>query len=355
MTPESRPWPRPGIDQPILVVGNPTSKSGKGAVQLAKAHALMGKKGLLHEVRHTLPERGTVDMVRRAVIEEGFRCVAYLGGDGTFNEVAKGVVASGVSPEVRVGMLPSGTANDQGKSFGISSMARALSRNIDTIAAGHTIPMDVGEVKALAPQGGVLRRDVFFDSLSWGLCAAILAFRNRELSIVKKLPVVRDMYRDFAVYLRAAAHEFALQWVTADTFSAEMTVDGRSHTFEKLSDLVISNTIIYASEWIVDLEATSEDGKFEIAPFQGVRDWTSKLILQHKKVPLTEEMLNRIGVSHVPMFKGTNIEVQLFRPRNDKRLPAQMDGEEFPAADHFEIRVHPRLLNVIVPKDHHWI
>jgi diacylglycerol kinase family enzyme len=336
-------------------VGNPTSKSGKGAVQLAKAHALMDKKGLLHDVRHTLPERGTPEMVSRAISEEAFRCVAYLGGDGTFNEVSKGVLASGLSPDVRVGMLPSGTANDQGKSFGISSGARALSTNIDTIAAGHTIPMDVGEVKALSPQGGVLRRDVFFDSLGWGLSAAILAFRNRELGIVKKLPGVRDMYRDHAVYLRAAARQFALQWVTADTFSAELTVDGASYTFDSLSDLLINNTIVYAGEWIVDLSASSEDGKFEISPFRGVRDWTSKLILQHKHMPLTEEMLNRIGVSHTPIFKGTNIKVQLFRPRNDKRLPAQMDGEEFPAADHFEIRVHPRLLNVIVPKHHHWI
>jgi diacylglycerol kinase family enzyme len=343
------------VDQAILVVGNPTSKSGKGAVQLKKAHALMEKKGLLHEVRHTLPDRGTPEMVSRAIVEEGFRCVAYLGGDGTFNEVAKGVVASGLSPEVRVAMLPSGTANDQGKSFGISSLARALSTNIDTIAAGYTIPMDVGEVKAFSPQGGVLRRDVFFDSLGWGLSAAILAFRNRELNIVQKLPVVRDMYRNHAVYLRAATREFALQWVTADTFAAELTIDGASYTLGSLSDLLINNTIVYAGEWIVDLRASSEDGLFEISPFKGVRDWTSKLILQHKRMPLTEEMLNRIGVSHTPVFKGANIKVQLFRPHNDRRLPAQMDGEEFPASDLFEIRVHPRLLNVIVPKDYHWI
>jgi diacylglycerol kinase family enzyme len=251
--------------------------------------------------------------------------------------------------------LPAGTANDQGKSFGIAASAKALEDNVRIILGGHTTQLDVGELTAFSDGGNALRRDLFFDSAGWGLSAAILAFRNRELDIVKNIPVWRDMYRDYAVYLRAAVRELGLSWVTRDRFAAEVTIDGEEHNFERLADLVISNTIVYAGEWLTDSESRTDDGMFEVLPFRGVRDWTSKFIVQHKKVPLTEEMLNRIGVSHSPVYRGREIKIQILRPNKDKRLPAQLDGDEFPQADQFEVRVHPRLLNIIVPEDFHWI
>jgi diacylglycerol kinase family enzyme len=352
---ESAPEPAVARQDKILLVGNPTSRQGKAAERIVLASALMDEHGLHHEFRSTLPDGGTVDMVGRAIADEGFGTVVYLGGDGTFNEVAKGIYASGRPSAVRLGMLPSGTANDQGKSFGIASAAKALERNVEIIAAGHTTQLDVGEVTALSDAGVAVKRDLFFDSVGWGLSAAILAFRNRELDIVKKVPVWRDMYRDYMVYVRAAVRELGLSWVTRDRFSAELVIDGEVKNFERLADLVISNTIIYAGEWLTDTGARHDDGKFEIVTFDGVRDWTSKFIVQHKKLPLTEEMLNRIGVSHSPVYRGSEIRVQILRPTKDKRLPAQLDGDEFPPADQFEVRVHPRMLNIIVPEDHHWI
>ncbi|MCP4599349.1 MAG: hypothetical protein GY847_02240 [Proteobacteria bacterium] len=340
---------------PILLVANPTSRSGKAARRFDRVKAQLDRYRLEHEFRYTLPEGKTMDMVSQAVDKEGFRTVICLGGDGTFNDVAKGVCRSGKPREVRIGMLPAGTANDQGKSFGISSAIRAIEKNVKTIAEGHTTQLDVGEVKALSESGIVQRRDLFFDSVGWGLSAAILAFRNYEREIVNKLPVVRDMYRDQMVYVRAAVRELALSWVTRDRFTAIIQMDGETRTLDKLTDLVVSNTIIYAGEWITDPEAKHCDGQLEVVSFRGVRDWTSKLILNHKKIPLTEEMVNRIGVSHSPTYRGSKIRLRFIKPTKQKRLLAHLDGEEFPPADCFEIRVHKRLLNLIVPENYHWI
>lgn len=342
-------------DSPILLVANPTSRSGKAAERIDHARALMDEKGLEHEFRPTLPGGGTVDMVARAVVDDGFRTVVYLGGDGTFNEVAKGICKTGMTDLVKLGMLPSGTANDQGKSFGISSVKRAVETNVDIIKAGFTTWLDVGEVIAYSWEKEVIAKDLFFDSVGWGLSAAILAFRNRELDVVKKVPVWREMYRDQAVYVRAAMQQLAINWVTRDRFAAEIVLDGAIHNFDGLSDLVISNTPLYAGEWIVDPESRHDDGLFEVAPFAGTRDWTSKLIVHHKKNPLTEELLNKIGLHHTPTLKGSDIHVQIFRPNVDQRLPAQLDGDEFPQSDHFEVRVHPCALRIIVPDEYHWI
>jgi diacylglycerol kinase family enzyme len=343
-----------GGDKPILLFANPMSRGGRAARRIERARELMDSYGLNHVFRSTLPDGQTMELVSKSISQEGFRTLVYLGGDGTFNEVAKGICQSGNARSVRLGMLPSGTANDQGKSFGIRSSPRSLRRNIQIIAAGHTTTLDVGELTAMTDTGTVVRRDLFFDSMGWGLSAAILAFRNRELKILKKVPVVRDMYRDQMIYVRAAMRELALGWLTQDLFVAELTVDGQSHTLDNLTDLVI-NTIVYAGEWVVDPKSLHNDGRFEIVPFSGVRDWTSKLILYHKKSPITEEMLNKIGVSHTPSYRGSDIRLQLYRPNRDKSIPAQLDGEEFPPADRFEIQVHPQFLNIIVPKDFHWV
>ncbi|MBN2715642.1 MAG: hypothetical protein JXX14_07280 [Deltaproteobacteria bacterium] len=343
------------FSKPLLLVGNPTSQTGKAAKRIELAREIMHQKGISHEFRSTLPNGETVRMVRDAIDSDGFDTIVYMGGDGTFYEVATGICTSTQPERIRLGMLPSGTANDQGKSFGISSEDRALPENIDVILNGHNESLDVGEVTALDVDGRVISTDFFFDSLGWGLSAAILAFRNRELQMVKKMPLWREMYRDQAVYVRAAVHELALHWATRDRFAAEIEVDGWVHQFEKLSDIVVSNTTVYAGEWIIDPHCSASDGMIELAPFSGMRDWMSKLIVHHKKNLITEEMLNKIGVSHTPNLKGKEFRIHLLRPSVDKRLPSQRDGEEFVGADDYYIRVLPRLLTVIVPKNFHWI
>lgn len=339
----------------ILLVGNPTSHSGKAAARIDKARELMNRKGVRHEFRSTLPDGGTVDMVRKAVDDDGFGTVVYMGGDGTFYEVATGICLSHNPSAVKMGMLPSGTANDQGKSFGISSSPSALEENIDIITAGNIEYLDVGQIEALNDRQETMSTDFFFDSIGWGLSAAILAFRNRELKLVKKMPVWREMYRDQAIYVRAAMHEIGMKWLTRDRFNAELEVDGKTIQLDYLSDLTISNTLVYAGEWIVDPTAKSDDGLVEIAPFKGLRDWTSKLIIHHKKNAITQEKLEKLGLTHAPVLRGRNIDLHILRPNVDERLPAQRDGEEFIVADHYRINVLPRLLRLIVPNNFHWI
>lgn len=315
----------------------------------------MDKMGIRHEFKATLPARGTVGMVAESIIRDGFRTIAYLGGDGTFYEVATGIIQSGMASDVRLGMLPSGTANDQGKSFGISSAPRALEENVMTIAAGHTTMLDVGEVAALSDDGIVMRRDLFFDSLGWGLSASILAQRNRDIQKTRDVPLINQIYRDHLVYVRAALQEVTFSLVSRDRFSAEVEVDGELFVWNNLTDLLISNTLIFAGEWIVAPDCEHDDGKVEIAPFVGVRDWAGKIIVNHKKFPIKPDAMERLGFGASVVVKGSRIRVQLFRPTNEEKLPAELDGEEFLSANLFEIKVHPKMLKLIVPKHPKWI
>src|SRR5690606_511821 len=161
--------------------------------------------GLEPEFFPTLPEGRTVAGLAERLEREDVARVVYLGGDGTFAESAKGIILArerhGV--DVPLGMLPMGTANDQGRSFGISAGPRALEQNIKTIAEGCEQWLDVGRIEAL-DDGEVLRSDLWFDNCGFGLSARILAQRNRDRERVANVPVVKQFYRDKLVYAGAA-------------------------------------------------------------------------------------------------------------------------------------------------------
>ncbi len=339
----------------ILVVGNPSSRSGQAARRIEKTLKIFKEMNIPYEFQPTLPSRQTVTMVADAILNEGFRTVVYLGGDGTFYEVATGICQSGMSSEVRLGMLPSGTANDQGKSFGISALHRHLEKNIKTIMEGRTTLLDVGEVTVFSDEGLVTRRDLFFDSIGWGLSASILAQRNRDVKKTKNVPLINQIYKDHFIYVTAALKEVAVSLVSRERFSAEVEADGELNVWNNLTDLVISNTLIFAGDWIIDAESEHDDGKVEIAPFVGLRDWAGKAILNHKKFPLKKNTMDRFGFGLSTVIKAKHIRIQLLRPTNDETLPSELDGEEFLSANFFEVKVHKRMLRLIVPENSKWI
>src|SRR5215813_2620793 len=121
---------------PAVLVANPTAHSGKAADWIRHARALLDGAQVAHRFVATEPDGATVNRVREAIDDAGARVVIYMGGDGTFAEVAKGVLGSQHAREVAMGMLPTGTANDQGKSFGLDPGPASLDRNVSVIAAG---------------------------------------------------------------------------------------------------------------------------------------------------------------------------------------------------------------------------
>src|SRR6201999_4023692 len=141
---------------------NPTAQSGKAADWIRVARAKLDEAHVTHRFIATEPHGGTIGIVRK-LVDAGTRVVIYMGGDGTFAEVAKGILGSEHAREVAMGMLPTGTANDQGKSFGLDAGPAALERNIRVVAAGHTVGCDVG---TLVIERGTkeIHRDLFFDS-----------------------------------------------------------------------------------------------------------------------------------------------------------------------------------------------
>ena len=247
-----------------------------------------------------------------------------------------------------MGMLPTGTANDQGKSFGLDATEAALERNVSVVVAGHETRLDAGRLESLDDSGRVEMSVRFFDSAGWGLSARVLAVRNRDREVVAGLGPLKEIYRDQLVYAGALLRTFLESQVVDDKFSAVVDADGTSHSLHGLTDLVVKGTRIYGGAWVFDRESRHDDGLFELIVFRGKREWTSKAIVDLDGNPLTEELLNRIGVEHSKPIRASRFEITL-APEGEVPVFGQIDGEELRAGYQIRIRVEPRALRLIVP------
>jgi diacylglycerol kinase family enzyme len=336
---------------PAVFVANPTAQSGKAREWIDLARTLLDAAGIEHEFRATEPEGGTVEVVRRAIDDGGARLVIYMGGDGTFAEAAKGILESAHASEVRLGMLPTGTANDQGKSFGLSAGPDALPENVAVIARGTTIGLDAGRIEVLDRHDRVITRDRFFDSMSVGFMAAALATRNRDRELVGKIPLLGMIYRDQVVYAGALARRLLETYVADVKFDLEVDVDGHRYNFENLFDVILKNTRVFGGEWVLDPDAAPHDGRFELVPVRGRIDFGTKLVANLRHLPL-DEVLGMVGIEHSEPIGGSRFTMTVVSPGADRFPAAQIDGEELLAGDRYRIDVLPRCLNLVVKTAH---
>jgi diacylglycerol kinase family enzyme len=329
-----------------LLVGNPTAQSGKNQQRIGRALELMNEQGIGADFLATLPEGKTIAAVRAALEAKPYAVVVAMGGDGTFREVAAGLYTSARREQVALGMLPTGTANDQGRSFGLKSDQSALETNVSVIRAGHETRLDVGIYRA----GGDGEAQYFFDSCGWGLCARVLAQRNRDRARVEQLGPLKEIYRDQAVYAGAFLKTFLESYVIDDKFRVVATLDGQRVELDGLTDLIVKNTRVYAGAWVLDETARHDDGIFELVPFVGKLDWTSKAIRDLEVVPLNEEMLEEVGLEHSKTLRASTMDLEFFAPAGGAPLATQLDGEEWAAHARVRVEVAARGLRLIVPQ-----
>ena len=330
-----------------LLVANPTAQSGRAQKHIDEALAILKDAGIGADFVATLPEGKTIAEVRAALAAGSYHVVIAMGGDGTFREVAAGLYTSGRREEVALGMLPTGTANDQARSFGLHQGEDALQRNIDVIRAGHETRLDVGIYRA--GDGGA-PADYFFDSCGWGLSARVLAQRNKDRAAVASLGPLKELYRDQAVYAGAFLKKFLESYVIDDKFRVVGTLDSQPVELDGLTDLIVKNTRVYASAWVLDESARHDDGVFELVPFVGKLDWTSKAIRDLEVVPLNEEMLEEIGLDHSKTLRASKMDLTFVEHEGGAPLATQLDGEEWPAHHRVQIEVVEQDIRLIVPE-----
>lgn len=326
-----------------LVVGNPSAQSGQAARSIVRATELLAAHGLATHVVHTEPEGRTPAIVAHAIEAHAPDLVCTLGGDGTFNEVARGILAS--RRDVPMGLFPMGTANDQGKSFGIAAGPAHLEEQAAIVATGFTRRIDAGHIRALEGERE-LARTIFFDSASFGLAPDVLAARNRDRRNVASMPVLSMLYRDQAVYVGAALERMLSSLVEPMKVDAVIETDRFELTRTSLTDVVVKATSIFAGEWVLERRAEPDDGLFELITVASRREWLERVVGDLALNPFRPEAL---GLPRAEHRAASRFRLSFYRPGREG-VASQIDGEEWVAADRFEIEVAPRALTLVVPE-----
>jgi diacylglycerol kinase (ATP) len=125
------------------VIFNPASGRGRGRRRIAAYQRLLEEA--LDEVTFATTEGpGHERTLAERAARDGYDVVVGVGGDGTWSNVADGLVASG-RRGVALGVLPSGTGNDFGRNLGFDPDGAADA--VATLAAGALRSVDVGHVE----------------------------------------------------------------------------------------------------------------------------------------------------------------------------------------------------------------
>lgn len=142
---------------PVPIVLNPTAGGGR---LLRHRHALdtvARANGV--DLRWTLTqERGHGEELARRAAADGHRLVLAYGGDGTYNEVARGLAGTTAT----MGVLPGGTTSVLAYEF---EVPRPAPRGLDALLQGHDRTMRVGRTN---------RGDLFLMMLSAGPDAVVV-------------------------------------------------------------------------------------------------------------------------------------------------------------------------------------
>ena len=266
----------------------------------------LDRRRIQYDLHFTNEPMEAIDVAKMG-IEAGFSHIVAMGGDGTVNEVANGLLGS----DATLAVIPAGTGNDFIRMLGIPGNPMQA---IDTLLDGTTRTMDLGQV-------GDDR--YFVNGLGIGLDAQVA----RDVLKMEHL-------RGAPAYLTAAVR----QVFRFRAFPVTLSTPEEQFELTCLS-LGIANGIYAGGGFKLAPKADIDDGLIDIS---ALGDYPKlERLLRLPKV--------RAG-KHVDWKRTTYrqaIEATISSP---KKLIAHVDGEPYRLpSDTFTVRAVPQALRVLVP------
>ncbi|HVT71687.1 MAG TPA: diacylglycerol kinase family protein [Lacunisphaera sp.] len=284
---------------------NPYSGSNRKNPYLRdRAAEFIAQRGLDATIVSTERPRHATELARRAV-DEGCALVVAIGGDGTMNEVATGLVGT---PAV-FGLIPCGSGNGLGRHLGIRRPGAGAFR---TLLEGEPKAIDTGLVNDFP----------FFNAMGLGFEADI-AVRFSQL-----------VNRGLAGYFRVGVPAFFAH-------EPEEVVVHHHGTTTRLSTftLAVMNSDQYGNDARVAPGARTDDGRFELVsvPRVGLGGACA--------------MLYRLGTDTFDQVRAvTRLSGAAFVIERSKPGWVHTDGEPRATTARLEVTLKAKSLRIMVPR-----
>ena len=162
----------------------------------AKVRPELARLGI-EVTEHLTTRAGQATEITRRALNREFNCVVAVGGDGTLNEVVNGYLneaGQAVNSSATLGLLPSGTGSDFGRSLGL----RTYRDFLRAVAASSTRWVDVVRVVFRHKDGSICSR-FFSNAATFGLGADAAALVNQWREVLPRWVGGRLRYMAAAV------------------------------------------------------------------------------------------------------------------------------------------------------------
>ena len=189
--------------KPILLIANPAAGQHRGEQRLAEAVERLKALGYSATGKLTkFPEHA--ERLAKAVAPH-CQIIAALGGDGTVNDVANGLMAIGPSDRPALAVLPAGTGNDVAQTFGMANFESAM----DALANGGTRPIDVIRMRLVRDGETVTRHSLLF--VAAGFAAEVIRKTGPRVKRIfgRRFSYSVGFFRALASF---RAPEFSVKW-----------------------------------------------------------------------------------------------------------------------------------------------
>jgi len=293
-------------------VFNPAAGKGRAARDRDAIRAALEKAGARGTFVETERPGHGITLAEDAA-RDGAEAVVAIGGDGTVNEVANGLLRVPEAMRPAFGVVPDGTGNDYGYLLGLRP--GDLDGAARVIAAGATRVLDAGEVNGRFFANGV--------GLGFDGAVAETAAKVRYL-------------KGFPAYLWSV---FAVL-NTWENFELTSTCDGRTISGRAFL-AAVANGPRSGGGFLLAPDAKADDGLFDVCR---LGDLGRLEALRHLPKALDG---SHLGLPWVTILPAREVVLASDRP-----LTAHIDGNLATGVAHPEplrIRILPRALRVFAP------
>ena len=306
-----------------LVIVNPAAGSGKAAARWPSiATLLTGATGRFEHVFTEEPNHATVLASRAA--RRGIERIIAVGGDGTANEVANGILACrDTDAELpQLGVIPCGTGSDFCRSLGLKpDPAAAVAR----IASGATRMIDVGIAQYTCMSGAVAPRH-FINVATFGLSGQISCNLNTRV----KASLLPGPVRYLTGTLRALASYRPPRM--------RITIDGEA--IERgVYFAAVANARYFGGGMHIAPTALLDDGLFDVVILDAISKWqlARKIGRVYRGTHVNEP--------EITLLRGSHVVAETVIGKDAAMGLLDLDGEN-PGMLRAEFRVLPRALRL---------
>jgi YegS/Rv2252/BmrU family lipid kinase len=310
------------ISDKWFAIVNPVAGSGRGLEDLPQITKLLRDHDIHYELVFSQYKRHVTELTVQAV-NEGYRRIIVIGGDGTLHEVVNGLFIQQAVPteQVTIAVIAVGTGNDWIRMFGIPTR---YSEAIRAICEGATFLQDVGEVAY--EESHYAQSRYMANVAGVGFDASVTRRYEHYKSKGKK-----GRY----LYLKS----FIYNYFRYRSSGVKVWVDGELVHNDLLYSAAIGICKYHGGGFQLLPSAIADDGMFDITLIKPFHWW--HLLFRFNR--LFNGTVYSIG--HCVHYRGSHIRIE-----STPNIPVAVDGELLGGTP-LEFTMHYHRVKVIVNKD----